>query len=119
MVNQKMRDRGRVRAENEAEYQPYCTEGTDPGEIQLIRQRASDGDTPLFVGLYRCAEAFSGATTYAHDESFYVLAGEASVSITDGPELQIGPGEMATFKAGSSCTYTQSAGFKKFFVING
>ena len=114
-----MREPARVRAENEDEYQPYCTEGTDPGEIQLIRQRASDGETALFVGLYRCAEAFSGTTTYEHDESFYVLSGEASVSITDGPELHIGPGEMATFKAGSSCAYTQSASFKKFFVING
>jgi uncharacterized cupin superfamily protein len=114
-----MREPARVRAEDEAAYQPYCTEGTDPGEIQLIRQRASNGHTPLFVGIYRCAEAVSGATVYEHDESFYVLTGEATVSITGGPELHIGPGEMATFKAGSSCTYTQSVGFKKFFVING
>lgn len=114
-----MRDRARVRAEDESEYQPYCTEGTDPGEIQLIRQRASDGETNLFVGLYRCAEEFSGITTYEHDESFYVLTGEATLSITGGPDLHVGPGEMATFRAGTSCTYTQSAGFKKFFVING
>jgi uncharacterized cupin superfamily protein len=72
----------------------------------------------MFVGFYRCPHAIEGVQPYEHDEAIYVFEGEVDMAFDDGPELHLGPGDMATFRKGAQATFRQSAGFKKFFVMS-
>ena len=112
-----MRDLARVVAEDEAAYVPYELDGKPAGEVQLIRQRDTE-NRPLFVGFYRCAYEFEGTQVYDTNDSMFILEGEAHVRTSDGAELHLKPGDMATFRKGQTCTFRQTAGFKKFFVMS-
>jgi len=115
-----MRDPGRVLNDAAATFTPYTLpDGRQAGEIALIRQRNTDNE-PLFVGLYRCAEAVDGTELpYEHNESFIVLEGEASITLSDGVERQMRPGDMVTIAKGEvASVFWQSASFRKFFVLS-
>jgi len=42
---------------------------------------------------------------YVEDETVYILYGEVFITTKDGAERRLGPGDMAFFPAGSSCTW--------------
>lgn len=115
-----MRDPARQVGEDEATFGPYALhDGTPAGEIALLRQRNTD-NKDLFVGLYHCEEPIEGIDLpYPHNESFYVLNGEASVTLSDGIERTFRPGDLVTIAKGETAsTWRQGPGFKKFFVLS-
>jgi uncharacterized cupin superfamily protein len=42
---------------------------------------------------------------YTEDESICIISGEVFITTTNGTERRLGPGDMAFFPAGSSCTW--------------
>jgi uncharacterized cupin superfamily protein len=42
---------------------------------------------------------------YSEDESVCIISGEVFITTTNGTERRLGPGDMAFFPAGSSCTW--------------
>lgn len=115
-----MRDPARQVPQEEATFAPYALhDGTPAGKIALLRQRNTDNED-LFVGLYHCDEPLEGTELpYPHNESFLVLEGEASVTLSDGVERTFKPGDMVTIAKGETAsTWRQGPGFKKFFVLS-
>ena len=115
-----MRDGVRQVSEAAAAWSPYDLEdGTPAGEIALLRQRNTDNED-LFVGLYHCAEELEGKDLdYPHNESFIVLHGEASITLSDGVEHVFKTGDLVTIAKGETAVaFRQSPGFKKFFVLS-
>jgi len=43
--------------------------------------------------------------SYAEDEAVSIISGEVFITTADGLERRLGPGDMAYFTAGSSCTW--------------
>jgi uncharacterized cupin superfamily protein len=64
-------------------------------------------------------EQVSGPVTYTPParETLLVLEGTATISITDGPTLEVGPGDMASIPAGSETVWDITPPFKEFWVI--
>lgn len=115
-----MRDGVRQLSEAAATWLPYALEdGTPAGEIALLRQRNTD-DEDLLVGLYHCAEELQGTgLPYPHNESFIVLDGEASITLSDGVDHVFTTGDLVTIAKGETAVaFRQSPGFKKFFVLS-
>jgi uncharacterized cupin superfamily protein len=115
-----MRDGVRQVSEEGATFRPYALDdGTPAGEISLLRQRNTDNED-LFVGLYHCPGALEGTDLpYPHNESFIVLAGEASITLSDGVERRFKVGDLVTIAKGETAAqFWQSPGFKKFFVLS-
>jgi uncharacterized cupin superfamily protein len=115
-----MRNGVRHVSEAAATWSPYALDGGTPaGEIALLRQRNTENED-LFVGLYHCAEALEGTDLpYPHDESFIVLDGEASITLSDGVEHVFKTGDLVTIAKGETAVaFRQSPGFKKFFVLS-
>ena len=113
-----MKDLYRVGNEAGGAFEPYVVDGVDAGEVMLVRKRSNEG-REMLVGIYRCAHEYSGASTYDHDESMYILEGEAKIEV-DGEDgtLHLRANDVATFRKGTKVSFTQSTNFKKFFVIN-
>jgi len=115
-----MKQGARQLSEEAATFTPYTLhDGTPAGEIALLRQRSTE-DKALFVGLYQCAETLEGTDLpYPHNESFFVLAGEVSIRLTDGIERTFRAGDLVTIAKGETgMEFRQSPGFKKFFVLS-
>ena len=115
-----MKDSARQVSQEAATFTPYALhDGTPAGEIALLRQRNTDNED-LFVGLYHCPEPLEGTDLpYPHNESFLVLSGEASVTLSDGEQRTFKPGDLVTIAKGETASeFRQSPGFKKFFVLS-
>jgi uncharacterized cupin superfamily protein len=115
-----MRESIRQVSEAAAKWAPYALhDGRPAGQIALLRQRNTDNED-LFVGLYHCEDPVEGKDLpYPHNESFMVLEGEASVTLSDGIERTFKAGDLVTIAKGEhASTFSQSPGFKKFFVLS-
>ncbi len=50
-------------------------------------------------------------------ETFYVLQGEATVEIADGPTFRVGVGDMASIPEGAEATWHLTTPFMDFYVL--
>jgi uncharacterized protein len=53
---------------------------------------------------------------YGEDETVYIISGEVFISIDNGDERRLGPGDMAVFPGGVSCKWRVTAPVKKFAI---
>jgi uncharacterized protein len=54
---------------------------------------------------------------YNKDESLIVISGEALVTMENGQELRLGPGDAAFFPAGTTCTWRVPGPLRKVAVM--
>src|SRR5215471_21612320 len=54
---------------------------------------------------------------YRQDEVAVIVSGEAFITTEEGPERRLGPGDLAFFPAGSSCTWRVPEHVRKVAVI--
>jgi uncharacterized cupin superfamily protein len=54
---------------------------------------------------------------YSMDETIVIISGEALITNDEGHERRIGPGDMAFFPAGSSCTWQVTEHLRKVGVL--
>ena len=53
---------------------------------------------------------------FPHHETVYVLTGSVRIDIDGGPMLELGPGDMASFRKGVRSVWNPSADFTEFWV---
>jgi uncharacterized cupin superfamily protein len=56
------------------------------------------------------------AFAFPHDETIYVLTGSVRIDIENGPTLELGPGDMASFRKGIRSVWNPSPDFTEFWV---
>lgn len=54
---------------------------------------------------------------YKKDESLIVISGEAFVTAENGQQLRLGPGDVAFFPAGTTCTWRVPGPLRKVAVV--
>jgi len=96
-------------------YQPEMIDGVAVGESHQISP-SGPRESGLDVSLWR-----SDPGTYDYDfegdEAFHVVEGRATVELSDGERVELRPGDVAHFKAGTRSVWTITEPFKKFVVI--
>jgi uncharacterized protein len=103
----------RIEAEG---YEPDIVDGTPVGEFRALEPGGPSVDE-LEVGVWR-----SDPATYDYpfktDEAFYVVEGAATVELPDtGETIELRPGDVAYFSAGTRSVWTITQPFKKFVVM--
>lgn len=98
-------------------YQPEMIDGTQVGEFRQIEPNGSSANR-LDVSLWR-----SDPATYDYlfegDEAFHVVEGAATVELPDsGETIELRPGDVAYFVAGTRSVWTITEPFQKFVVIS-
>jgi uncharacterized cupin superfamily protein len=98
-------------------YEPDMIDGTQVGEFHQIGP-AGSSESRLDVSLWR-----SGPGTYDYffegDEAFHVVEGAATVELSEtGETIELRPGDVAYFRAGTKSVWTITEPFKKFVVIS-
>ena len=51
------------------------------------------------------------------DEVFVVLAGRATIEVEDGPTLEVGPGDVGLYPAGTRTRWTVHETLRKVYVV--
>ncbi len=98
-------------------YEPDMIDGTQVGESHQIDPGRSAA-SKLDVSLWR-----SDPATYDYDfdgdEAFQVIEGAATVELPEtGETIELRPGDVAHFRAGTKSVWTITEPFKKFVVIS-
>ena len=98
-------------------YEPDIVDGTRVGEFHQIEPKGPAG-SKLDVSLWR-----SDPATYDYDfdgdEAFHVIEGAATVELREtGERIELRPGDVAHFHAGTKSVWTITEPFKKFVVIS-
>ncbi len=69
----------------------------------------------LAIGVW---EHTAGVSTDVEvDEVFVVLSGRATIAVTGGPTLDVGPGDVGVLDAGVETTWTVHEDMRKVYVI--
>lgn len=89
------------------------------GEIAIVRE-TSYNYAPLFVGFWKVAPAVSPLYDVPlGDESGYVIEGRATIELLEtGETLELGAGDLYSFRKGTLSRWTIHEPFKKFVVVN-
>ncbi len=69
------------------------------------------------VGIWQHTAGVS--TDVEVDEIFVVLAGRATIEVSGGPTLEVGPGDVGVLEAGAETTWTIHEDLRKIYVIRG
>jgi uncharacterized cupin superfamily protein len=51
------------------------------------------------------------------DEVFIVISGRATIAVEDGPTLEVGPGDVATLRAGQRTVWTVHEPLRKVYFV--
>lgn len=101
------------------EWEPMELDGATVGEIHSLR--SEDGAQTYETGLWRVLGELPEPFHYVFelDETIHVIEGEVVISVDGGPTLELGPGDVASFAAGSSATWRIArTPFKELFVLS-
>jgi uncharacterized cupin superfamily protein len=84
-------------------YEPFAVNGDrDPfGSLNLL----DIGFTPLTFGTWRCPPVTVEVTPRS-DEGVFVVSGEMTLSVDNGPPARLGAGDLVLIRHGSTCRYT-------------
>ena len=98
-------------------YEPDIVDGTEVGESHGLEPEGTSANK-LDVSVWR-----SDPATYDYlfegDEAFHVVEGSATVELSDsGETIELRPGDVAYFRAGTRSVWTITEPFKKFVVIS-
>jgi uncharacterized protein len=97
-------------------YEPFVVGGAQIGELHWLRPEEAPSPPALDVGLWR-----SGPATYDYlfdtDETFHVVEGEVTIELPEtGESIDLRPGDIAYFSAGTRSIWKVTKPFKKFVV---
>lgn len=75
-------------------------------------------DGNVWAGLTRF-DSVEGPATWTPDqrETVHILEGKVRIQIADGPTLELGPGDVASFPPGLEMVWDVSTPFKEFWVF--
>jgi uncharacterized cupin superfamily protein len=107
--------RSSVQAEN---YEPFINEGKETGEVSWLRTE-SGGEGMLFAGLWRAEPMTVESYTFAGDETLQVLKGRVTIEVEGHAPVELGVGDIASFRKGTKSVWHVTEPFQKFFVISG
>lgn len=74
-------------------------------------------DGTVAVGVWQHTAGVS--TDVEADEVFVVLSGRATIEVTDGPTLEVGPGDVGILEAGAVTRWTVHEDLRKVYVVRG
>jgi uncharacterized cupin superfamily protein len=102
------------------EYVPFLEEGVELGLVHWLREEdvAHGG---VATGIWRAEPGTSACDFDYHftaNETFHVIEGSVHIKLDGGQTVDVGPGDIATFRKGTVSHWTVEAPFKKFFVIS-
>ncbi|MCZ3386968.1 MAG: cupin domain-containing protein [Actinomycetia bacterium] len=86
------------------------------GNPQVSSYELRETDS-LSVGIWQ--HTIGVSTDVEVDEIFVVLSGHATIEITGGPTLQVGPGDVGVLEAGAQATWTVHDDLRKIYIIAG
>jgi uncharacterized cupin superfamily protein len=102
-----------------SDWEPMELDGAIVGEIHSLR---SDGGEPTYeAGFWRVLGETPAPFHYDFEcnETIFVIEGEVVISVDAGATLELGPGDAASFAAGSSATWRIArTPFKELFVLS-
>jgi len=78
----------------------------------------SAGDGMLLAGTFT-VEPSTFRYTFGGDETFYVLEGICTIEPDGGEPVELRAGDVASFRKGTTSTWTVRQRLRKFFVISG
>ena len=83
------------------------------GSVHVLRE-----DDDVQAGVWAAPDEPGEGTPFEfpHHETVYVLTGSVRIDIDGGPMLELGPGDMASFRKGVRSTWRPQPGFKEFWV---
>ena len=90
-------------------------EGEPTGRVHWLRR---DGATGLATGIFR-SEPVTARYEWSQDETIHVLEGEVRIEYGDGDAVDLGPGDVASFRKGDRAVWHIKSPFKEFFVLSG
>jgi uncharacterized protein len=98
-------------------FEPEMIDGAQVGEVHQIEPSGGSASR-LDVSLWR-SDPGTYDYLFAGDEAFHVVEGAATVELTDsGETIELKPGDLAYFSAGTRSVWTITEPFKKFVVIS-
>ena len=100
-------------------WEPMELGGETVGEVHSLRSDA--GGRPYEAGLWRVLGELPAPFAYDFElnETIHVLEGEVVIDVENGPSLELGPGDVASFAAGSRAVWRISrTPFKELFVLS-
>ncbi len=80
-----------------------------------IRSLSLHDSADLAVGVWQHSAGVS--RDIEADEIFVVLSGRATIEITDGPTLEVGPGDVGLLPAGAQTVWTIHESLRKIYVV--
>jgi uncharacterized cupin superfamily protein len=86
------------------------------GRVKWLRQ-----DDDVQAGIWACEPREipeRNPTNFDRDETIVILGGRLTVEIEDGPTVELGPGDSASFVKGSVGRWTVHESVKEFFVYS-
>ena len=98
-------------------YEPFLVEGRPFGEVHWLRNGGS-GNGLLLTGLWKHPPGMFDYT-FPADETLHVLEGRVRIRLSGDNEVELQPGDLASFAKGTPSTWTILEPLKKFFVISG
>ena len=72
---------------------------------------------PLEVGVWE--HSVGTSTDVEADEVFVVLSGRATIEVSGGPTLKVGPGDVGILSVGSQTKWTVHETLRKVYVLSG
>ena len=89
------------------------------GEVHYVR--TENGEHPYHAGVYRAEgdppEQFS--YEYELNETIHILEGRVEIAVDGGPTLDLGPGDLASFRAGTRAVWRiYRTPFREIFVLS-
>jgi uncharacterized cupin superfamily protein len=101
------------------EWEPMELDGTIVGEVHSLR--SDEGGQTYEAGLWRVLGELPDPFHYDFEcnETIHVIEGEVVIAVEGGPTLELGPGDVASFPAGSSAAWRIArTPFKELFVLS-
>jgi uncharacterized protein len=102
---------------------PAATVSLSPAPLRPEQVRAGSPQvsatelltSPIEIGVWQHTVGTSSDTEA--DELFVVLSGRASIAVTGGPTLQVGPGDVAVLESGAQTVWTVHETLRKVYVL--
>jgi uncharacterized cupin superfamily protein len=90
----------------------------DPAAGVAWLRTSGTADATLYAGIFT-VQPSRFRYAFDHDECIHVLAGEVEIAVDGDATVELRPGDLASFGAGTRSTWTVRRPLRKFFVISG
>jgi uncharacterized cupin superfamily protein len=105
-----------------AAYEPFhgfaeVLEGDPTAGVAWLRTTAT-GDGTLYAGIF-VVQPSRFRYDFAHDECLHLIEGDVEIVVEGEAPVHLRAGDVASFSAGTTSTWTVRTPLRKFFVISG